>query len=157
MMDSKTITQIQHTTEELLQKMDISAEVTVEVDQSAVVQINIKSTEADVEQGVLIGRHGETLHALQLVLSLIVNQSQQEWVQLMVDVDGYRQRREEQLIALANRTAEKVLYLNEPIALNPMPPIDRRIIHMALAENNKILSESTGKGKDRKIVVSPAA
>jgi spoIIIJ-associated protein len=162
-MDPRTITEIQQVTEELLAKLGVEPEVVVEVDESAVVQVSIVSEVAEAtepteatERGILIGRHGETLHALQLLLGLMVNRSRDNWIQVTVDVDGYRKRREEQLIALANRIAEKVLYLREPIALNPMPATDRRIIHMALAEHEGVVSESTGSGRQRKVIVSPA-
>ncbi|MCA9390128.1 KH domain-containing protein [candidate division WWE3 bacterium] len=159
-MDPQTITDIKNLTEQLLQHLGVTGEVTVEVDESAVVQVTINSAETDSDEdsdthGILIGYHGETLRALQLVLSLMINQDREEWVQLIVDVDGYRHRRDEQLISLANRMAEKVMYLKEPIALNPMPAIDRRIIHMALADNDQVISESSGQGRDRKIVISP--
>ncbi len=164
-MDPQTITEIKQVTEELLTKLSLTPEVVVEVDESAVVQVNIVSGEGSPEtdetsepsaRGILIGRHGETLHALQLLLGLMINRKRDSWVQITVDVDGYRKRREEQLVALANRIAEKVQYLKEPIALNPMPASDRRIIHMALVDTEGVVSESTGSGRQRKIVVSPA-
>lgn len=161
-MDPQTITQIQQTAQELLDKLQIQSEIIVEVDESAVVKVNIKCVNEDEEsnespeRGVLIGKYGETLHSLQLVLSLVANQGRTDWLQLIVDVDGYRQRREEQLVALAKRVAEKVAYLKEPVALSPMPAIDRRIVHMAIAEIDGVISESTGASHQRRVVVSPA-
>ena len=158
-MGPQTITEIKQLTEELLQKAELTGDVTVEVGESAVVQVFIKLPEEESgadERGLLIGRRGETLRSLQLLLSLMVNNDKEEWIQLTVDVDDYRQRREEQLIATANRIAEKVSYLKEPIALSPMSAMDRRVIHMALAENSAVVSESSGEGRDRKVVVSPA-
>lgn len=155
-MDPQTITEIQHLTQELLNKLGFSPEIVVEVDESAVVQVNLKYDAHDEEErGVLIGYHGETLRSLQLILGMIVNKNRDEWVPVMVDIDGYRQRREEQLVALAQRVAEKVLYLKEPIALSPMSAADRRIVHLTLQDIEGVESESSGSGYQRKVVVKP--
>lgn len=153
-MDPQTITEIQKNTQELLNLLDIESDVVVEVDESAVIQVKIKQPED--EGGILIGYRGENLRALQLLLSMLVNQGREDWLRITVDIDGYRDRREEQLVALAKRMAEKVSYLKEPIALSPMPSSDRRIVHMAIAELDGVRSESTGEGRQRKVIVSPA-
>lgn len=158
-MDPKTITIIQQIAEEFIQKLGFSPEVVVEVDESAVIQIRLifgEQGEDQPDRGLLIGYHGETLRSLQLILGMILNKDREEWLPIMVDIDGYRQRREEQLMALAQRVAEKVLYLKEPIALSPMSASDRRLVHMALAEIDGVESESSGTGYQRKVVVKLA-
>lgn len=158
-MDPQTITTIQQIAEEFIQKLGFSPEVVVEVDESAVIQIRLifnEQNDDQLDRGILIGYHGETLRSVQLILGMIINRDREEWLPIMVDIDGYRQRREEQLVALAQRVAEKVLYLKEPIALSPMSASDRRIVHMALAEIDGIESESTGTGYQRKVVVKLA-
>jgi len=158
-MDPQTITAIQQIAEECIQKLGFSPEVVVEVDESAVIQIRLvfnSQEEGQPDKGILIGYHGETLRSLQLILGMIINRDRDEWLPIMVDIDGYRQRREEQLMSLAQRVAEKVLYLKEPIALSPMSASDRRIVHMAVAEMDGVESESSGTGYQRKVVVKLA-
>ena len=110
----------------------------------------------DSDRGMLIGYHGETLRSLQLLLGMLVNKNREEWVPVTVDIDNYRYRREEQLRALAQRIAEKVLYLKEPIALSPMNSADRRTVHMVIADMDSVESESSGSGNQRKVVIKPA-
>lgn len=105
--------------------------------------------------GVLIGRRGETLNNLQYLLRLMVNQRMHAWKNIVVDVDSYRQRRAEHLTQLALRSAEQVTSTGRPLALEPMPPSERRIIHLALRDYPGILTESSGEGERRKIQILP--
>ena len=82
--------------------------------------------------GVLIGRRGETLGALQYLVRLIVNRQTRRWVNIVVDVEGYKERRERQLRQLAERMAERVVATQRPVMLEAMPPYERRIVHLAL-------------------------
>lgn len=105
--------------------------------------------------GILIGRHGQTLAALQYIVRLIVNHRMSIWTPIVVDVEGYKRRRAEALQALAARIAEQVRVKGVPFTLEPMPAYERRIIHLALADHPDVITESTGEGDARKVVVRP--
>jgi spoIIIJ-associated protein len=104
---------------------------------------------------VLIGRRSETLSAFQYVASLIVGKETQQFVQLIVDVEGYRDRREKQLIQMAKRMAEQVSKSGRRQTLEPMPSSERRVIHIALREHPGVKTESTGEEPYRKVTILP--
>jgi len=104
---------------------------------------------------VLIGRRSETLNAFQYVASLIIGRETQQFVQLVVDVEGYRDRREKQLVQMAKRMADQVAKNGRKQTLEPMPAAERRIIHIALRENPAVMTESTGEEPYRKVVIFP--
>lgn len=104
---------------------------------------------------VLIGRHSETLNAFQYVASLLVGKEVQDWVQLYVDVEGYRNRREKQLIQMAMRMAEQVAKNGKRQSLEPMPSGERRIIHIALRDHPDVKTESAGEEPHRKVTIVP--
>jgi spoIIIJ-associated protein len=105
--------------------------------------------------GLMIGRRGETLRSLQFLLNTIVNRVSGHWPQLVIDVGNYRQRRQESLEGLARRVAEQVRATGRPMPLEPMQAYDRRIIHMALRDDETVYTESTGEGESRRITVFP--
>ncbi len=105
--------------------------------------------------GILIGRRGQTLAALQYVLRLIVGHKTETWVPIIVDAEGYKERRHEALKALALLMADHVKTRGSPFTLEPMPPYERRIVHLALADNPAVYTESIGEGESRKVVIRP--
>ncbi len=109
---------------------------------------------AGEDSGLLIGRRGQTLQALQFLVNLIVRK-QFENVRVMLDVENYRQRRESQLRDMATKVAERVAQTNRSITLEPMPPADRRIIHTSLTDHPGVSTESTGEGEGRKVTIMP--
>lgn len=104
---------------------------------------------------VLIGRRSETLSAFQYIASLIVGKEEQQFVQLTVDVEGYRDRREKQLIQMAKRMADQVSKSGRRQTLEPMPSGERRIIHIALRDHPDVKTESTGEEPYRKVMIIP--
>jgi len=104
---------------------------------------------------VLIGRRSETLAAFQYVASLIVGKETGQFVQLNVDVEGYRARRERQLVQMAKRMAEQVAKSGRRQTLEPMPSEERRIIHIALRDHPDVKTESTGEDPYRKVMILP--
>lgn len=104
---------------------------------------------------VLIGRRSETLAAFQYVASLIVGKDTQQFVQLVVDVEGYRDRREKQLIQMAKRMADQVAKSGRRQTLEPMPSNERRVIHIALRDHPEVKTESTGEEPYRKVMILP--
>jgi spoIIIJ-associated protein len=116
------------------------------------VVLNIVSI-SEQDKGLLIGRRGETLAALQFMVNLLLGARTDLWARVVVDVDSYRLRRKEALTSLAERMAERVLAQRQPFPLEPMSPYDRRIVHMALAEHPQVMTESTGEGEQRRVVI----
>jgi spoIIIJ-associated protein len=104
---------------------------------------------------ILIGRRSETLSAFQYIASLIVGKEEQQFVQLTVDVEGYRDRREKQLIQMAKRMADQVAKSGRRQTLEPMPSAERRIIHIALRDHPAVKTESTGEEPYRKVMILP--
>jgi spoIIIJ-associated protein len=104
---------------------------------------------------VLIGRHSETLTAFQYVASLIVGKETEQFVQLTVDVEGYRDRREKQLVQMAKRMADQVAKSGRRQTLEPMPSGERRVIHIALRDHPAVKTESTGEEPYRKVMILP--
>ncbi|CAA7599818.1 Jag N-terminus [Acididesulfobacillus acetoxydans] len=106
------------------------------------------------ELGILIGRRGETLEALQYLTNLAVAKRVGERIRIVVDVEGYRLRREETLIRLAKRLSEKVKRTGSRVVLEPMNPHERRIIHTALQDESRISTFSEGDEPNRRVVIS---
>ena len=109
------------------------------------------------EAGILIGRHGETLDSIQYLSNLALNaeleRNGSECAKITVDIEGYRARREETLKNLATRTADKVKRYKRNIALDPMTPYERRIIHSALQGDSAVMTASVGSDENRKVVI----
>nr|MBA2519552.1 KH domain-containing protein [Chloroflexia bacterium] len=105
--------------------------------------------------GMLIGRRGEHLTQLQYLVNLLTNRRLGNWTRVVIDVEGYRSRREESLVVLAERVARQVARGRRPIVLEPMPPNERRIVHLSLRENPEVTTESNGEGNFRRITVQP--
>ncbi len=105
------------------------------------------------DMGIVIGKRGNTLDAIQYILSLVVNKNRDEYIKIIVDVKGYRDRREKTLIRLANRMADKAKYNNRPVKLEPMNPYERRIIHSALQNVEGITTYSEGEEPYRRVVI----
>ncbi len=105
--------------------------------------------------GVLIGRRGDMLAQFQYIVTLLVNRRVGGFNRVVVDVGGYKRRREETLVGLAERMAERVAQSGRPLPLEAMPPNERRVIHLALKEHPDVYTESQGDGDGRKIVIYP--
>ena len=103
--------------------------------------------------GVLIGRRGETLDALQYLTSLVVNRNRDEYLRVVVDTENYREKREETLVKLANRIAAKVSKTGKRVVLEPMNPYERRILHSTLQDHPKVETVSEGEEPYRKVVI----
>ncbi|MFC1935327.1 RNA-binding cell elongation regulator Jag/EloR [Chloroflexota bacterium] len=135
---------------QLLSAMRVSALVTIRSAGDGEIGPTIDIQGED--SGLLIGKRGETLQSLQFLVNRILAK-QQSHPRVIIDVEQYRERRNHLLEALAMRTAERVVAGGRPIALEPMPPAERRIIHVTLADNQYVTTESTGDGQRRKVTV----
>ena len=136
---------------ELPSTVNISEEFTVTGEEGEAASIGLNIEGEDL--GILIGRRGQTLATLQYVVRLIVGHKLQEKMPIIVDVEGYKWRRCEKLKALALRIAEQVQNRKIAFSLEPMSAFERRIIHLALADHPDVVTESTGLGEARKVVV----
>ena len=105
------------------------------------------------DAGLLIGRKGDTLKTFQFLVRYIVSQRIDDRAYLMIDVEGYQQRRQQSLENMARRVARRVADTGRSITLEPMPPAERRIVHIALSDHPRVTTESTGYGDSRQVVV----
>jgi spoIIIJ-associated protein len=130
----------------------MSINATVQVRSTNPLTLNIRGVSENL--GLLIGRRGETLAALQLLINLIVSHRTKHRMRIIVDAENYRERREENLRSLALRVAQQVRSYRRSIALEAMPPHERRIVHISLADSKDISTESIGEGEERRVVIS---
>jgi len=107
------------------------------------------------DSGLLIGRRGQTLQALQFVVNMIARKELGESVRVVLDVEHYRQRREQSLRDMATKVASRVAQTGRSITLEPMSAADRRMVHVALADYQGVRTESVGLGDDRKVTIYP--
>lgn len=140
----------------LLHLLNLQAQVSahygaIERDGRRNIHVDIRGSDLSI----LIGRRSETLSAFQYIASLIVGKEAQQFVQLTVDVEGYRDRREKQLIQMAKRMADQVAKSGRRQTLEPMPSAERRIIHIALRDHPEVKTESTGEEPYRKVMILP--
>lgn len=105
--------------------------------------------------GLLIGKRGQTLNALQLLTQLVLNKNSEEYLTITLDAENYREKREDSLIQLANRIAARAIREKKEISLEPMPSFERKVIHAALATNKDVKTYSEGKDPHRHLVISP--
>ncbi len=135
----------------LLEKMGISCnfEVILEDD---VLTVDIHQIDHK-DKGIIIGKRGKNLDALQYILSLVINKDRQNYVRALVDVENYRSKREDTLIKLAHKMADKSRYYNKKVKLEPMNPYERRIIHSALQGEKDIITYSEGEEPYRKVII----
>ncbi len=145
----------------LLSLMGVDAEVVI-TDNPSVIPADIEEPPTiyvDIlgnDLGMLIGRRGDHLSQLQYLVNLLSSKHLEEWTRVIVDVEAYRTRREESLMALAERVARQVSRSGRSIQLEPMPANERRVVHMVLRQNPEVLTESSGEGIERRITVLPA-
>jgi len=145
----------QEVVSELLDKMHIEAKVEAKflppADEKDRDLVTVEIQGRDLS--ILIGRRSETLNALQYISSLIVAKEVGEWIPLMIDVQGYRERRERQLRVLARRMAEQVVHTGRKQNLEPMPANERRVIHLELRDHEHVTTESVGEEPNRKVTI----
>jgi spoIIIJ-associated protein len=135
----------------LLKKMNITCDYEIDFDNDTL-DIVVNNIEGK-DKGILIGKRGNNLDSLQYILSLIVNKGRNNYVRTIVDIDGYRDKREKTLERLALKKADKCRYYKKKIKLEPMNPYERRIIHSALQSEKDIITYSEGEDPYRRVVI----
>ena len=136
----------------LLERIGVSGFVDGEVTEEGTVALNITGE----NMGVVIGRRGDTLDALQYITSIVVNRTEKEHVRVTVDTENYRKKREESLEALARKVAGRVLKYKKNVTLEPMNANERRVIHSTLQGMRGITTYSMGNEPNRRVVVALA-
>ena len=106
------------------------------------------------DASLIIGRRGETLRALQFIVNIILAR-QSDSGPVIVDVEQYRQRRQQQVRTLALRMADRAMSDGQPVTLDPMPPADRRVVHVTLADDKGVTTASSGEGAQRRVTITP--
>jgi len=149
-MEEKKLKSVEEVLGEILGSLGIEANFKLEEKQEAVF-VSIETP----TPGTLIGYHGRTLSALKRILSLIVYRRLGEWPKIILDVDGYRQKREEALKRMAFSAAQKVKFSGQQQELPPMSSEERRIVHLTLSGDSEVETESRGEGKERRVVIKP--
>ncbi len=134
----------------LFKAMDIEAQITIDYDQE---NGNMDIDIAGPEMGILIGKRGQTLDALQYLISLFVNKKSESYIRVKLDTENYRARRKDTLENLAKNIAFKVKRTRRSFTLEPMNPYERRIIHSALQNDKYVATRSEGEEPYRKVVV----
>lgn len=148
----KNVETLKKLAEELFSLMSIpAAKIGVEYDKEN--EAYIVNVEAPEETGLLIGKKGETLSSLQVVLGVLLKQKVGEWNRVVLNIGDYREKEEEYLKNLAVSTADRAKETGEPQNLYNLKPWQRRIVHMALSEEKGVSTESVGEGEERYLVV----
>lgn len=154
------------TLEKLLELMNVECTVNLQ-DEPIMPQEPVDSDEEETtpmivfnitgeDLGILIGRRGQTLSCLQYITRLIIGHQTRSWLPITIDVEGYKRRRYDSLHSFARQMAEQVEANEKSFTLEPMSAFERRIVHLALADNPGVVTESIGQGESRRVVILPS-
>ena len=136
---------------EIFEAMAIDVKINVSVENEDTLLVHLDGENI----GIVIGKRGDTLDALQYLTSLVVNKKSDSYIKVTLDTENYREKRTEALLALAQRLASKVAYSGRKFTLEPMNPYERRIIHAALQSSEEVTTYSIGQEPYRKVVIAP--
>jgi spoIIIJ-associated protein len=145
------VEKVKQITEDFLKRLDVVGQVVVDVDETGAYRVHIETEET----GLLIGFHGKTLESFQIILGLLVSKELATWVKVYVNVGDYREKREEALMLMAQHAAERALAAGRPIELPHLSASERRVIHLTLAGDERVETESVGEGSARTLLVKP--
>lgn len=142
---------VKQVVEEFLKQLEVSAVVSVTQDEEGAYRVHIKTEET----GLLIGYHGRTLESMQVLLGVMVSRKIGSWVRVYVNVNDYREKREEALMYMAQRAAEQALSSGQPVSIPYLSAADRRIVHLTLSGDERVTTESEGEASNRTIYIKP--
>ncbi len=148
--DNQAAETAKKTLQDILRLLEVEATVDLKEDSERIL-LNIQGDGS----GLLIGRKGQTLDAMEYLINKIVHKDAEDKKRIVVDTENYRFRREDSLVKLAQRLGEKAKRLGRPVTISPMSAHDRRIIHLALQDDKTLRTWSTGTGLYRKVIISP--
>lgn len=146
--------QIHSAADALLKQLGVEAEIMVSYDAASdiyQIQINL------ADPALLIGFHGDTLASFQLILAQHVKAVTEQWLNLSVNINDYREKRESAIHILTDNTVEAVKSTGKAHTLPPMPANERRVVHMHLSDHPDVVTESVGEGRTRSVIISPRA
>lgn len=146
---------IRETAEKILSLMAVKSEVVVEEDKEN--SVFLVKIEAGEENGLLIGRRGETIASLQFITSILLREELGEGTRVVVNVGDWKEKQEDYLKNLATETAQRAKESGEAQPLYNLTPAQRRVVHLELSENSDVVTESTGEGDERYLIVKPKA
>lgn len=146
----QTIEAVEDFLKNTMKAMDMEVELKTEIDQEGALCVDMSGE----HMGILIGKRGQTLDSLQYLANRVANKHQEGYVRVKLDTENYRARREETLRHLAKNIAHKVKRNRRPVALEPMNPYERRIIHSALQSDPYVMTHSEGEEPFRKVVIT---
>ena len=146
----QTIKAVEDFLKNTMKAMDMEVELKTEIDQDGALCVDMSGE----HMGILIGKRGQTLDSLQYLANRVANKHQEGYVRVKLDTENYRARREETLRHLAKNIAHKVKRTRRPVALEPMNPYERRIIHSALQSDPYVMTHSEGEEPFRKVVIT---
>ena len=149
-VEEQTIKAVEEFVQDTLKAMNVEVEIVSSIDEDGALCVDMKGE----HMGILIGKRGQTLDALQYLANRVANKHQEGYVRVKLDTENYRKRREETLKHLAKNIAHKVKRSRRPVALEPMNPYERRIIHSALQSDPYVTTHSEGEEPYRKVVVT---
>lgn len=149
-VQSQTIKAVEDFLKNTMKAMDMEVELKTEIDQDGALCVDMSGE----HMGILIGKRGQTLDSLQYLANRVANKHQEGYVRVKLDTENYRARREETLRHLAKNIAHKVKRNRRPVALEPMNPYERRIIHSALQSDPYVMTHSEGEEPFRKVVIT---
>lgn len=144
---------IQQITETILEKLELVGSVIVTTDETGAFRVSIETEET----GLLIGYHGKTLESMQAILGILASKELNRWIKIYVNVGDYREKREEALMHMALRAADRAVSMNREVDLPRLTPSERRIVHLTLSGDERVVTESTGEGESRTLLVRPRA
>lgn len=150
-MPENFISTIEKEAKTLFSKLELSGEIKVGLLEDEVYSIELVAQDPQL----FIGDRGSVLSDIQYLLRLILKKKTGESIRLTLDINGYRKNKENYLRELARTVADEVSLLKKPRELDPMPPSERRVVHMELVNRNDVVSESVGEEPNRRIVVKP--
>ena len=137
--------------EKIFTSMSIKADTEIRKEED-ILYVDIHNVDPS-DKGIIIGKRGNTLDSIQYLLSLTINKNKDKYIRVALDIEDYRKKREQTLIKLAEKMAEKAKYTNRPVKLEPMNPFERRIIHSALQKHSGITTYSEGNEPFRRVVI----
>lgn len=155
-MDEKQREIVKNTVQELVEKMGFSPAVEIIESRKQEEENVVCNVTIGEDSHILIGQYGVNLHALQHIARLLVRKKTDEKVKFVLDINNYRQEKNKSVIDLARQAAEQALQEGRAVVMRPMSAYERRLVHMELAGNTDVVTESIGEGESRKVVVKPA-
>lgn len=154
-MEEKDLKTIKKSTEDLVKKMGFKGKAELKKESQSEQENLICNIEVGDNSNFLIGQYGANLQALQHIVRLIVRKKTDNKVRFTLDVNSYRQQRNELIAEQARSIAQQVIKEKKAVIMRPMSPYERRIVHIELASNDRIVTDSVGEGEGRKVIIKP--